>query len=150
MKNIQTPQNAVYDLTLNTPGFNIGKLVKQDSMLGNLAGKFRAEGTGFDYKTMRSQWMANIDALDYNKYTYKNAKFIANFNNGILYSKAQIDDENIKLNYELDGNVTAAYPTLHGFINIDTIVLQSLHLYDDTLNLAGLVKIDLKIPRPAM
>lgn len=148
MKNIQTPQNAVYDLTLNTPGFNIGKLVKQDSMLGNLAGKFRAEGTGFDYKTMRSQWMANIDALDYNKYTYKNAKFIANFNNGILYSKAQIDDENIKLNYELDGNVTAAYPTLHGFINIDTIVLQSLHLYDDTLNLAGLVKIDLKNTTP--
>ncbi len=148
MKNIQTSKNALYDVTIKTAGFNIGKLLKQDTVLGNLAGSFLVKGKGFDYKTMQSTFMAKINAIDYNKYTYTNARIIANLNDGIIDSKAQINDENIKLNYDLTGNVKANYPTIKGYIQIDTLALQPLHLYDDTLNLAGLIKIDLKNTTP--
>ncbi len=134
IKNLQDSINMQYDLQLSTPGFEIGTLIKQDSVLGSVSGNFIAKGTGTDYKTMRSSIIADIDALDYNNYRYRNANIAADFNNGIINSKGSINDSNLVLTYQIDADVQQAYPVVNGFVDVDTARLQPLHLYDDTLN----------------
>jgi hypothetical protein len=148
IKNIKDPQRANYDLALSTLGFAVGKLIKQDTIIGNIAGNFKAKGTGFDYKTMRSSIMADVASLDYNKYTYKNALINADLNNGVVKSTGKINDDNLKLSYDLDANVKSEYPTVSGNIRIDTARLNALNLTKDTLNFSVSAVIDSKSLQP--
>ncbi len=136
IKDIKNTNAATYDLVLSTPGFAMGTLLKQDSVLGSIAGTFTAKGIGFDYKTMRSSIMADIAAIGYNNYNYRNAVIKATLNNGDVTSTGTINDSALKLNYDLIANVKGEYPTVKGFVRIDTARLMSLNLYADTLNLS--------------
>lgn len=134
IKNAKDKDKATYDLFVTTKGYEIGKLISQDSILGKVTGAFTLKGTGFDYKTMRSDITASVVQLEYNKYNYQNAKIKANLNNGIIDSRGIIDDENLKLNYDIKANVQGEYPSVNGKIRVDTARLQALNLYKDTLN----------------
>ncbi len=134
LKNAKDKERATYDLFITTNNYEIGKLIRQDSVLGKVTGSFTAKGTGFNYKTMRSDITASIKQLQYNKYNYQNAKIKANLNNGIINSKGIINDENLKLRYDIKANVQNEYPSINGFVRVDTARLQPLNLYKDTLN----------------
>ncbi len=142
IKNIKDPKQANYDLVLATPGFAIGKLLKQDTVLGILAGRFAAKGTGFDYKTMRSSIQADVATLGFKKYNYRNAKINAQLNNGDVQSTGSINDENIKLNYDITANLRGTYPAVRGNIHVDTARLKPLNLYKDTLNFSFAAFVD--------
>ena len=134
IKDAKDKEKATYDLFITTNNYEIGKLISQDSILGKVTGSFTAKGTGFNYKTMRSDITASVKQLQYNKYNYQNAKIKANLNNGIIDSKGMIDDENLKLQYDIKANVQQEYPSVNGLVRIDTARLQQLNLYKDTLN----------------
>lgn len=134
IKNAKDKDKAAYDLAITTNNYEIGKLIGQDSILGKITGSFTAKGTGFDYKTMRSDITASVKQLQYNKYNYQNAKIKANLNNGIINSKGIINDENLKLQYDIKANVQGEYPSVNGLVRVDTARLQQLNLYKDTLN----------------
>jgi len=148
VKNIKDTKNANYDLGIITPGFNVGTLIKQDSVLGRVAGKFSARGTGFDYKTMRSVIKADVAGLEYNGHDYKNALIDATLNNGVINSVGSINDSSLNLNYTIDANVKDKYPTFSGVIKVDTAQLQKLNLYKDTLNFSGTLTVDSKSLQP--
>ncbi len=134
LKNAKDKENATYDLLITTNNYEIGKLISQDSILGKVSGTFTAKGTGFNYKTMRSDITASIKQLQYNKYNYQNAEIKAKLNNGIIDSKGMIEDENLKLQYDIKANVQGEYPSVNGLVRVDTAKLQQLNLYKDTLN----------------
>ncbi|MEP7238168.1 MAG: translocation/assembly module TamB domain-containing protein, partial [Ferruginibacter sp.] len=134
IKNAKDKEKANYDLFITTNNYEIGKLISQDSILGKVTGSFTAKGTGFNYKTMRSDITASIKQLQYNKYNYQNAKIKAKLNNGIIDSKGMIDDENLKLQYDIKANVQNEYPSINGLVRVDTAQLRQLNLYKDTLN----------------
>ena len=148
IRNIKDTRNAVYDLFITTPGFALGHLIKQDSVLGNVAGTFTAKGAGFDYKTMRSAITAEVNSLHYNKYDYRNANIVARFNRGDIESTGSIKDSSIYLDYNLASNVSGQYPTLIGNVHIDTIQLKRLNLYDTTLNFSGDMAVNFKNLQP--
>ncbi|MCY7293160.1 MAG: translocation/assembly module TamB domain-containing protein, partial [Ferruginibacter sp.] len=134
MKNIKNPEKVKYDLYVTTPGFAIGKLIKQDSIIGNVAGAFTATGTGFNYLTMTSAIKANVASLQYNKYNYRNAKINADFNNGLIKSIGRINDSSLQLTYDIVANVRNKYPTVKGEIDVDTAMLNKLNFTKDTIN----------------
>ena len=148
IKNIRDPEHAVYDLFITTSGFNIGRFVKQDSTLGNIAGAFTAKGTGFNYKTMRSSVKADIASVQYNKYDYHNAKINADFSGGQIKSIGNINDSSLKLNYNIEANVRGNYPTVKGNVRVDTAQMRKLHLTDDTLNFSVTANIDAQDLQP--
>ncbi|MEO6537162.1 MAG: translocation/assembly module TamB domain-containing protein, partial [Ferruginibacter sp.] len=148
INNLQNPKTSTYDLFITTPGFNIGKLIKQDSVLGTVAGTFIAKGSGFDYKTMRSSIKADVASLQYNKYKYRNAVLKSNFNNGLIESTGSINDSSLRLKYVLNADVRNQYPLINATLNVDTVQLQKLNLYKDTLNFAGNVIVKSNSLRP--
>ncbi len=134
IKNIKSANQANYDLQLGPQNFEIGKLIKQDSVLGKLTGVFNAKGIGFDYKTMQSVIQSKVASFGYNKYDYKNILIDARLNNGTINSNGNINDSNLKLLYNLTADVRNAYPTVNAIIRIDTAQLRQLHFTKDTLN----------------
>lgn len=148
IKNIKDPQRANYDLYLTTPGFAIGRLIKQDSVLGSVAGKFTAKGTGFDYTTMRSSIKADVTSLEYNKYKYHNALINANLMNGLIASTGKINDNNVKLSYTLDADVRNQYPVFDAELYVDTAQLNKLNFTKDTINLSLHTIVSAKSLRP--
>ncbi len=148
MKNAKDKENATYDLLIKTFNYDIGKLISQDSILGKVSGTFIAKGKGFNYKTMRSDITASIKQLQYNKYNYQNAKIKAHLNSGIIDSKGTIDDENLKLQYDIKANVQNDYPSINGLVRIDTAKLHQLNLYKDTLNFSLTANIQANSLRP--
>lgn len=148
IKNIKDPKFANYDLMLTTTGFALGRFIKQDTLLGTIAGKFAAKGTGFDYKTMRSSIKADVATLGFKKYNYHNASIAANFNNGTIRSTGKINDENLKLNYDIIADIHNEYPTAKGAIRVDTAQLRNLNLYKDTLNFSFSALVNAQNLRP--
>jgi len=148
IKNIQDPQRANYDLYITTPGFNIGRLVKQDTVMGNIAGAFTAKGTGYNYQTMRANIKANIASLQYKKYNYRNALINADFENGIIKSRGNINDSSLVGDYDLTTNVRGKYPTVKGFIDVDTAQLKKLHFTDSVFNFSARMFVDAEDLQP--
>ena len=148
IKDAKDPEKAKYDLFITTNNYEIGKLISQDSILGKVTGSFTAKGTGFNYKTMRADITASVKQLQYNKYNYQNAVIAANFNAGIIDSKGSINDPNLKLQYELKTNVRNEYPSINGFVKVDTAKLRPLNLYKDTLNFSLTANIEANNLRP--
>jgi hypothetical protein len=148
IKNAKDKERATYDLFITTINYEIGKLISQDSILGKVTGSFTLKGTGFNYKTMRSDITASVKQLQYKKYNYKNAKIIAKLNNGLIDSKGSINDENLKLQYDIKANVQNEYPAINGFVRVDTAKLQQLKLYTDTLNFSLTANISANNLRP--
>ena len=149
MKNVKDPKTVVYDLAITSTGFDVGKLIKQDTVIGKFAGAIQAKGTGFDYLTMRSNIAAQVKGFEFNKYNYSNVSFTSSFNNGAIAVKGESADPNASLNFNLSGNVKGAYPTLAGEVVIDTLLLKPLNFLADTLNLSGRFLVDAKslVPR---
>jgi hypothetical protein len=131
---IKDPKNASYDLSFATQDFEVGKLIKQDTVIGNLTFTGYAKGTGFDYKTMNALVKATVQKVGFKKYDYKNIVFNADLKNGAIVSDGSIDDPNIKLHYDATANVKGQYPSVQANLRLDTIQLNTLNLYPDTLN----------------
>lgn len=140
--------DATYDLSISTPGFNIGKLLKQDSTLGNINGNFSVKGKGFDYKKMVSNMALRLNEFDYHHYQYKNINLKTLLNNGNIKSNGSIEDKNIKLDFVVDANVRDNFPIINSNISVDTIQLNNLHFTTDTLNLSGKILINAKNLEP--
>ncbi|MGG9962745.1 translocation/assembly module TamB domain-containing protein [Ferruginibacter sp. SUN106] len=134
IKNMTDPATAVYDLFITTNNYEIGKLIRQDTIIGKVTGAFTAKGKGFDYKTMQSTITASVQQLQYNKYNYQHAEVFTVFNAGIIDSRGSINDSSVKLHYDIKANVQQEYPSITGIVKVDTAQLQKLHLYKDTLN----------------
>lgn len=136
IRNMDNAEKATYDLLITTNNYEIGKLAGQDSVLGKITGLFTAKGTGYDYKTMRSAVTASVKQLQYNTYQYHDAVIAANFNAGVIDSKGSVNDSSLKMHFDILANVQNEYPSINGFVKIDTAQLQNLNLYKDILNLS--------------
>jgi translocation and assembly module TamB len=148
INNATDPKMANYNILFTTNKYAIGKLLRRDTILGTVTGRFTAKGKGLDYKTMRSTITASVKQLEYNKYNYQNANVFAVLNAGMIDSKGSINDNSVKLNYDIKANVQNEYPTLKGFIRVDTVQLQKLNLNTDTLNFSLTANIDANNLRP--
>lgn len=134
VRNFKNKDAAAYDLVLGTNNFAIGKLLKQDSVLGNITLSFAAKGRGFDYKTMRSTIKGKIASAGFKQYNYKNVILNADLNSGNIKSNGSINDSSLQMQYNAIANVSGEYPTVEATVSIDTIQLKKLNLYKDTLN----------------
>ncbi len=134
IRNFKNPEASVYDLSFTTKDFQVGKLIKQDTVIGNLSFSGTAKGKGFNYKTMNAVMKGKIDSVGFKNYDYKNIFINADLQDGIIKSNGSIDDINIKMNYLADANVQGKYPAATLIMKVDTIQLKPLKLYTDTLN----------------
>lgn len=132
--NFQNTEAAVYDLAITMNDFELGKLLMQDSILGRATLSGTAKGTGFNYKTMHSTFIADVRSMVIRNYNYQNIAFQGNFDHGSFSSKGSVDDPNLQFRYDATGNLGNKYPSLVATLMVDTVMLRPLHLTKDTVN----------------
>ncbi len=141
--NFKNKENARYDLKLTTANFQLGKLLKQDSVLGAVTLSAIAKGRGFNYKTMQTDISTTISSTAFKKYTYQNIELNTTLMSGVIKSNGSINDPSAKINYQAEADVKGDYPAaVKATVRMDTIQLQKLHLYKDSLNIAGNININ--------
>jgi hypothetical protein len=136
IRNFKNPEAAVYDLQLSTSSFELGRLLKKDTLIGKLSFSGTAKGKGFNYKTMNAVIDGAVSSAAIKNYEYKNIQVNANLQQGIIESTGSVNDSNLVMNYTANVNVQGAYPSIEARINIDTVQLKELNLFADTLNAA--------------
>jgi len=140
--NFKNKEEARYDLQFATNNFAVGRFIKKDTLIGNITLTGTAKGRGFNYKTMHTDVLANVDRVGFKKYDYKNISLTANLNNGEITSNGNVNDSNLQLHYTISAAVNQKYPSAMGTIIVDTFQLQKLNLYKDRFN--GSFKVDVK------
>lgn len=148
LNNYKNTEQVKYDMDINLAGFNVGRLIRQDSIIGVVSGYVSAKGRGFNYKTMLSDINGKLDAFTYKGYVYHDIDFTSSFNKGRIKSEGKINDDNLRMNYNLLANVQGIYPTIDAKLRVDTVQLQALHLYTDTLNASFTADISAHDTRP--
>ena len=136
VRNFKNTEAATYNLQMGASGFQLGKLLKQDTLLGNISLSATANGKGFNYKTMQSNINGTIANMGLNKYNYKNITLSAILNAGNIESTGSVNDSSLQMRYSANAYVGGTYPTLQAKIEVDTVQLKNLNFYKDTLNLS--------------
>ena len=135
VNNFQNKNAAKYDIYFTTKDFAFGKLLSQDSVIGKVTLSATAKGTGFDYKTMNSNFNVKIQKAIIKDYTYNNVNVKADLIVGKLSSIGSINDANVQMQFVAAANLSGEYPSaVEATITMDTLQLKQLHLYNDTLN----------------
>jgi translocation and assembly module TamB len=133
--NFKNTKNANYDLAFTTNNFQAGNLLKQDTVLGNITMSGTAKGTGFDYKTMHAAIHVSVQEAAVKQYNYHDIIANALLDAGNITSDGHVTDSNLTMQYKATANVSGQYPSaVEATINIDTVQMKKLHLYQEVLN----------------
>ncbi len=134
------------DVSLNN--FNLGRLLKQDSVLGRVTLKANVVGTGLDPKKINAKLNATVISAYYNKYTYKNLKLDGTYANQRVNIKSNMPDSNANFALTANVNLAGKYPAIKADLDLKRVDLQALNFSSTVLRAAGKVKVDLATANP--
>ena len=143
---VKTALGRVYsDLKMNLKGtpvysgivkaydFNLKELTGQKD-LGRASLTANIKGTGFDIKKLNENIQANADYFDFRGYRYTNISVNGSYNKHFFIGKANINDRNIKLNFNGGINLDLKVPEFHFAATIRNTNFNRLGFTKDTLS----------------
>ena len=135
--------NKQYDLNADLSGFDLGKLLYQDSLLGKVDLHAMAKGNEFDFKKMQTVAHFQIPAAMVKGYNYRNLSMDISMQNGMYHINSIFNDQNLKWHFDAKGKWIEKFPSLMLDLKMDTINLQALHLMKDSLAMSFNLNTDL-------
>ncbi|WP_354355894.1 translocation/assembly module TamB domain-containing protein [Pedobacter sp. UYP30] len=129
------------DISLNN--FNLGRLLKRDSILGRVTLKANVEGTGLDPKKIDAKLKATVISAYYNKYTYRNLKLDGSYANQKVNIISSMPDSNANFALNAKVNLAGKYPAINADLDLKRVDLQALNFSKTVLQAAGKVTVDL-------
>jgi len=148
LKNITIKGKETYNATIKTNQFNVGRLIRQEDKIGNISLAGTIIGTGTDPKTASAKFEGKIIDAQYNGYTYHNLSLNGSTQKGDIEVEARMLDPNITFDLQGLGNLSGQYPKLNLTLNVDSLNLQKLNLYEKDLRIHGQIVADLETADP--
>lgn len=136
-----------YDATVYLLGFDLGKLIKNDS-IGKITLKAKVKGNGLDPKTAQAQFDGLVQKAVFNKYTYKDLALKGNIENGSFAVKSGMKDPNLHFDLVASGNTKDKYPSIQLKLNLDIADLEKLNLHAGPMKLRGNIDADVANSNP--
>ncbi len=131
-----------YAMNIATDDLDLGKILKQDSMLGMVSADIHLAGAGFDINTMKAIAKGDISKATIKGYTYRDVKLIA----GLEHKMAEVDllseDKNMLLQVKGRADLNGQYPAIVADIKMDSIDLHATHWYGSQLKLSGTMHVN--------
>ena len=141
-----------YDLKGSLNNVNVGYLIKQDTMVGNITMDFTAKGYGFKPSKMTANAQANVRSAFVKGYNYQNLNVAANIRRGNTLIDAGMADKSVAFTFHGGAMIDDKYATnIKMRLMLDSILLHPLGLTTNDLRLHGniiadLPSIDMKAP----
>lgn len=140
--NLKMGRDTTYDAYVTIDNFDIGSLLKQDSVLGNLSAEAQVTGTGISPKTMNAHIVGQLNMLEAMGYTYRNVDLDVQARDGDIAGKIISPDPNVQFNVDFAADMRNKYPKIHAEMMIDSINLKNLKLMDDDFRYHGKILAD--------
>jgi len=136
----------VYKGFVNIHSLNIGKILKQNPLLGKFTLSADVAGKGFTAATMDLMINAKIDSFYANRYTYTKLNLKGNIKNKLFNGHADMQDPN--LNFVFDGKVNMNKKVnQYAFsLNIQGADLLDLNLGSQEIHLSAVAEADITAP----
>lgn len=146
--NILMASDTTYNATVFIDDLNIGSILNQDSLLGNLSFDAKIVGTGLDPKTMVADIEGELNQLDAMGYTYKGINLNLQAKSGDIAGVIQSPDPNIQFDMDFTVNMHNRFPKVQANLMLDSINLKNLKIMNDEFRYHGRVIADLETADP--
>lgn len=133
-------RDTTYDAQVSIDNFNLGHILKQDSVFGIISANAQIKGRGLNPKTMDADVKGTINRFDAMGYGYNNINLDLIAQSGDIAGSVISTDPNIRFNANLAADMSDIYPKVTLNMMIDSVNLQNLNLIDDNFRYHG--KID--------
>lgn len=138
LKNFVKGRQQSYDGTLILQEFDAGKWLKQPpSELGKLSLTTTVVGQGIDPKTLRAEVSGVVEKADVKGYVYRNLQLKGSLQEQMGELTAAIADSNVNLKLTANADLRAEFPSFSSKLDINTLRLKALNLYDQELDIKG-------------
>lgn len=126
-----------FDIDFTTDGLNLGKILKQDSMLGIVTMQGSARGSSFDINTMNAEIQGKVARFDFQNYSYTRVNLDATIANQIIDLSLQANDPNASIDMVAQIDMKGEDPAVVSQANIHNINLQAIGFTGEQLILGG-------------
>lgn len=137
-----------YDMLVQTSKLNIGRILKKDTLLGEVSAAITAKGTGFDVKTMNTAVHGAIGSAYAKNYMYHDIVFNGNVNQSKGNLTLSSADNNLRLHMKGSGDFSKKDIAVKADIQLDSIDLQALKMYKTELRARGTIHADFPVLNP--
>ncbi|WP_437921661.1 translocation/assembly module TamB domain-containing protein [Sphingobacterium sp. LRF_L2] len=141
-------RDTTYDAYVTIDNFNIGSLLKQDSVLGVLSAEAKVVGTGLNPKNMNATIQGSLNQLEAMGYTYKNIHLDVQANDGDIAGTIDSPDPNIQLHLDFAADMRNTYPKVQATLMVDSVNLHNLKLMNENFRYHGKVVADFETADP--
>ena len=125
--------------------FDLGALLKNEN-LGKVTLATELDGQGVDIQEGNSKLKGVINDFEFRGYTYNIVSIDAHMHEGQVDGLINVDDPNAKLQYDGTFSMGEENSVFDFSIDIDTINLFDLNLYQDKISLSGSMKSHIRLP----
>ena len=138
LKNFVRGRQQEYNGTLSLKEFDVGKWLKQSlAELGKISLKATVVGQGIDPKTLRADLAAVVEKADLKGYVYQNLEIKGSLRGQLVDLVAAVADSNLNLKLTTKVDLRSEYPSFSSQLDIQTLRLKALHLYEDEIDIKG-------------
>lgn len=126
-----------YDLSIQTNNLNLGKILKQDSLIGKVSSSIQVQGEGSNPQKMNARIRLNLQSAWLKGYNYQHIDLYTIVNAQTAIFESMAHDSNLA--YQLNGtaHLQNKFPALKINLNLQHADLRALKLTEDTLSVAG-------------
>ncbi len=137
-----------YNMYLRTDQLNLGRILKQDSLMSTVSANILVKGKSFDPKTMASSVDAEILGAALKGYNYHDIVL----HGKVAAQKGQFNfvsaDSNLRVKITAQSDFSNKYPSLVADIKMDSMDFHALKLYGSELRTGGIIHADFKELNP--
>jgi hypothetical protein len=134
-------RDTTYDAQVSI-NFNLGHLLKQDSVLGIISADAQVKGKGLNPKTMAADVKGTINRFDAMGYAYHDINLDLMAQSGDIAGSINSTDPNIRFQANLAADMRDTYPKVKMNMMIDSVNLQNLKLMDQNFRYHGKIDAD--------
>ena len=131
-----------YDLMVRTNNLNLGRILKQDSLMGEISAAFTIKGTSFDPKTMNAHVNGAVSAATVKNYRYHDVLLAGDVAAQKGNLSMSVADTNVQFHLLGSADFSGKYAAAKADIILDSIDLQALKLYSSELRARGILHFD--------
>ncbi len=102
--NLMYPERMRYNARLNTAGFALGRVLRQEATIGAVSGNFSFNGTGLTPNSINTNLSGDINRISYNNYNYRNIDIKGKLNGSNFSADLDIDDPNADASLTASGS----------------------------------------------
>lgn len=142
VNNLNDSLHAAYDALVQTNNLNLGRLLKNDTLYGNITTQIAVKGSGLTKNSADAELKGIIQQAEIKGYDYHQVVFSGNYRQrkGELTIKSQ--DPNVRFNLVSSANLSGEYPGIKLNLNLDSVNLYALHFSRNILKFRGKLRAD--------